>query len=61
MENMIFLGDKKQYASELQSNVGLGNVSGGTKTNPAWTSEIANDAFTDAVKESLKALSLIHI
>ena len=58
MENMIFLGDKKQYASELQSNVGLGNVSGGTKTNPAWTSEIANDAFTDAVKESLKAQGL---
>lgn len=58
MENMTFHGDKKGYASEIQENMGLGDVSGGQKTNPAWTSEIDNDAFSGALEESLKSQGL---
>lgn len=53
MENMVFHGDQKEYSGEIQENMGLGEVSGGKKTNPAWTSEIDNEAFSGAVKESL--------
>ena len=58
MENMVFHGDKKEYSGEIQENMGLGEVSGGKKTNPAWTSEIDNEAFSGAVKESLKSQGL---
>ena len=58
MENMVFKGDQKSYSEEIQENLGLGEVSGGKKTNPAWTSEIDNEAFSGAVKESLKQQGL---
>ena len=58
MENMVFHGDQKKYSEEIQENLGLGQVSGGKKTNPAWTSEIDNEAFLGAVKESLKSQGL---
>ncbi|MCO4780424.1 MAG: hypothetical protein KC471_08550 [Flavobacteriaceae bacterium] len=57
-ENMAFHGDQKEYSAELQKNLRLGEVSGGEKTNPAWTSEIDNEAFSGAVKESLKSQGL---
>lgn len=57
-ENMVFHGNQKEYSGELQENLGLGEVSGGKKTNPAWTSEIDNDAFAGAVKESLRSQGL---
>lgn len=53
MENMIYQGDQKNYPGEIQENMELGEVSGGQKTNPAWTSEIDNEAFSGAVKQSL--------
>lgn len=58
MEGMVFHGDKKEYSDEIKTNMGLGEVSGGEKTNPAWTSEIDNDAFSGAVKESLRSQGL---
>ena len=58
MENMVFQGEKKEYSEEIQENLMLGEVSGGKKTNPAWTSEIDNEAFSGAVKESLKSQGL---
>lgn len=57
-ENMVFLGDQKEYSGELQENLGLGDVSGGKKTNPVWTSEIDDKAFSGAVKESLRSQGL---
>ncbi len=53
MENMAYQGEQKKYATEIQENVGLEEVSGGETTNPLWTSEIDNAAFSGAVKESL--------
>lgn len=53
MENMVFQGDQKEYVGEIKQNMSLGEVSGGKKTNPAWTSEIDNESFSSAVKESL--------
>lgn len=58
MENMVFDGDQKEYSGEIQGNTGLGDVSGGQKTNPAWTSEIDNESFSGAVKESLRLQGL---
>lgn len=55
---MTYLGDQKKYASEIQENVALAEVTGGTNTNPAWTPEIENEAFYGAVKETLKSQGL---
>jgi len=57
-ENMVFGGELKDYSAEIQENLRLGEVSGGKKTNPAWTSEIDNEAFSTAVDESLKSQGL---
>ena len=59
MENMIYQGDQKNYSAELKENLEVSNVSGGQKTNPAWTSEISSEAFSGAVKESLSAQGLL--
>lgn len=58
MENMVFHGDQNEYVDEIKQNMSLGEVSGGKKTNPAWTSEIDNESFSGAVKESLKSQGL---
>jgi len=58
MENMVFQGEQKQYSVELQNNLAVGEVSGGKKTNPAWTSEIDNESFSDAVISSLQSQGL---
>jgi len=53
MENMVYDGPSNYYDTSLENNVGIPTVAGGEKTNPAWTSEISNDAFAAALKESL--------
>lgn len=58
MENMVYQGGKKEYQTEIKDNLGLGEVTGGEKTNPAWTSEIDNQAFAGAVKQSLQSQGL---
>ena len=52
-ENMTYSGPAKSYESVLGKNLDVTEVSGGEETNPAWTSEISNDAFGDAVRQSL--------
>ncbi|HEX7027330.1 MAG TPA: hypothetical protein VF268_08820 [Gammaproteobacteria bacterium] len=59
MENMVYQGNPKTYTKELQKNVNVASVSGGKKTNPAWTSEINNDAFLGALKQSLLTQGLL--
>jgi len=59
MGNMIYEGPVKAYDMALDSNVNVANVSGGQETNPAWTSEIANDAFAGALKQSLRKQGLL--
>lgn len=60
-EKMAYLSSDKQYSydSTIKKNVGLSSVSGGEKTNPLWTSEISNEAFTGAVKLSLESQGLL--
>lgn len=53
MENMVYDGPENPYSANLENNIGMSSVTGGEKTNPAWTSEIDNDAFAGALKESL--------
>ncbi|WP_375192319.1 hypothetical protein [Marinobacter sp.] len=59
MGNMVYEGPVKAYDTALQSNVDVTNVSGGEKTNPAWTSEIDNDAFAGALKQTLQKQGLL--
>ena len=60
MEGMTFQGDKKTYPVALMANIDIDKVSGGQETNPAWTSEISDDAFLAALKESLMAQGLYN-
>lgn len=59
VENMTYTGTQHQFDRALESNVGVQDVSGGTDTNPLWTSEISNDAFRQAVKNSLSSQGLL--
>ena len=62
MENMIYDGtsiDKSQFDRSLKQQVSVDTVSGGEETNPMWTSEISNEAFSGAVKQSLNNMGLL--
>ncbi|MGK0524144.1 MAG: hypothetical protein ACI92N_001783 [Pseudomonadales bacterium] len=59
MGNMVYEGPVKAYDTALENNVTVTNVSGGKETNPAWTSEIDNDAFAGALKQSLQKQGLL--
>ena len=61
LENMTYTDSsyfEKTFDSELKNDVQVSQVTGGEKTNPAWTSEISNDAFKGALKNSLKSQGL---
>lgn len=47
------------YPEEIQQNIGVENVIGGQETNPLWSSEISNDDFKEALKQSLNAQGLL--
>jgi hypothetical protein len=62
MENMSYSGpeaNSKPYDSALRHEVSVSSVSGGEDTNPAWTSEIGNEEFSGAIKQSLAAQGLL--
>lgn len=59
MGNMVYEGPAKAYDTALENNVDVTNVSGGEETNPAWTSEIDNDAFAGALKQTLQKQGLL--
>ncbi|MDL0433656.1 hypothetical protein QPM17_21155 [Marinobacter sp. TBZ242] len=59
MGNMVYEGPVKAYDTALENNVDVTNVSGGEETNPAWTSEIDNDAFAGALKQTLQKQGLL--
>ncbi len=59
MGNMVYEGPLKAYDPALEDNVDVTNVSGGEETNPAWTSEIDNDAFAGALKQTLQKQGLL--
>ena len=44
-----------KYDRALSDGIKITDVSGGKKTNPAWTSEISSEAFSEALKNSLVA------
>jgi hypothetical protein len=58
MESMIYKGDQKTYDAKLKNQLNVAPATGGKKTNPAWSSQISNEAFEGAVKESLKKQGL---
>lgn len=59
MGNMVYEGPIKAYDTVLENNVNVTNVSGGKETNPAWTSEIDNEAFAGALQRSLQKQGLL--
>ena len=60
-ESMINVPTDTGYKFEpvLEKNIGVSAVSGGKKTNPAWTSEIDDAAFKGALADSLKLRGLL--
>ncbi|KEF31298.1 hypothetical protein D777_01647 [Marinobacter nitratireducens] len=59
MGNMVYNGPVKTYDTAVKNSVNVTNVSGGEETNPAWTSEISNEAFSGALKQSLRKQGLL--
>lgn len=59
MGNMVYDGPMKEFNTALESNVNVSSITGGKETNPAWTSEIDNDAFAGALKQSLRRQGLL--
>lgn len=59
MGNMVYDGPAKHFDTALKSSVEVADVSGGEETNPAWTSEISNDAFSGALQQSLRNQGLL--
>jgi hypothetical protein len=50
-----------QSDSNLRERVSIGSVSGGQGTNPLWISEVSNDDFASALRQSLAANALLAI
>ena len=46
-------------ASALRQNVSVGEVSGGKETNPLWTSEVSNEDFAEALRQSFSAHAML--
>ena len=47
------------YSNALKKEISVEKVSGGESTNPLWTSEISNGAFSGALKKSLENEGLL--
>lgn len=45
--------------SKLRDSVAIGDVSGGKKTNPLWTSEVSSEDFAEALRQSFAAHALL--
>lgn len=61
MENMVYVESEEvrgSYDPALTNAVTVASLSGGKKTNPMWTSQVSDEDFSGAVKESLIAQNL---
>lgn len=47
-------------APALRDNIGIQDVVGGDRTNPLWRSEIGNDEFRSAIKNSLSTAGFLE-
>lgn len=62
MEKMTYpLSESKisQFDESLKKQIGIALVEGGELTNPAWTSQISNEDFFIAIKNSLASHGLL--
>ncbi|PKM04987.1 MAG: hypothetical protein CVV16_02235 [Gammaproteobacteria bacterium HGW-Gammaproteobacteria-6] len=59
VQQMTYHGAQKTYAEPLQNNIAVTSTTGGSGTNPLWTSEISNEAYSDALKRSLQSQGLL--
>jgi len=61
MESMVYAESeevRRSYDPALTNAVTLASLSGGKETNPMWSSQISDEEFSGAVKESLIAQNL---
>jgi len=62
VENMstepVSVEQKQAFDEQLKSQIAISETTGGKKTNPLWVSSISNEAFQEAVIQSLKANDL---
>lgn len=48
-----------QETSKLRENVTVGEITGGKKTNPLWTSEVASEDFAEALRQTFAAHAIL--
>lgn len=58
--SLTYDGDQKTYASALKNNIHVADVMGGRETNPAWTSQISDQAFISALRNTLELQQLLN-
>ena len=58
-ENIVYRGMVSPQPAALKDNIAIDSVTGGQKTNPAWTSEISNESFSSALRQSLAYQNLL--
>lgn len=59
-ENMAYTQEvKKPFPSQLNNQVDVTSVTGGSSTNPMWTSQISNEDFQKALELSLSRNGLL--
>lgn len=56
---MTYQGAQKPYAEELKNNIALSSTTGGSGTNPLWTSQISNDSYSAALRQALSSQGLM--
>ena len=58
----ISSAERSFYSTDkpLSKAVSVGHVSGGEDTNPAWTSEIGNEEFAAALRDSLETSKILN-
>ena len=62
VDNMMIRSplDRAPISKELQQNIMVDPVSGGTETNPLWISKINDKGFEEALIESLEMVNLYN-
>lgn len=60
MAEMVYTSEKPmKFSSKLKGQMSIRKLEGGSKTNPAWASQIGDKEFKGALEESMKKQGLI--
>lgn len=60
VEQMAVALPTQQTNAALKNSVGVADVTGGSETNPMWTSQVSGDSFSRLLKYSLRTRSAVE-